>query len=248
MSRAHRFTAIVPCNDLDTSEGFYARLGFRRPPGSGTDDYRMLSDGLGGEVHLTRPGEGMLVPGRNPFGLYLYAEEVDALAARVSDLVVHPPEDKPRGMYEFAVSDPDRTLVRIGWPTRLRGATARGPREGFPEVTPRIVTDDAPGVIAFLRAVFDAQGEEHADRPTEMRIGGSGSVIMVTPSGVRERFPAFLYVYVEDADAAYGRSIAAGATSVEEPIDTPYGDRRAMVRDRFGNVWQIAHVGRAALG
>jgi len=22
----------------------------------------------------------------------------------------------------------------------------------------------------------------------------------------------------------------------------PYGDRRAMVRDPFGNVWQIAHV------
>ena len=24
-------------------------------------------------------------------------------------------------------------------------------------------------------------------------------------------------------------------------IDTPDGDRRAMVRDPFGNVWQIAH-------
>jgi hypothetical protein len=23
-------------------------------------------------------------------------------------------------MYEFALSDPDETLVRIGWPTRLR--------------------------------------------------------------------------------------------------------------------------------
>ena len=30
------------------------------------------------------------------------------------------PEDKPWGMYEFAMSDPDETLVRIGWPTRLR--------------------------------------------------------------------------------------------------------------------------------
>jgi uncharacterized glyoxalase superfamily protein PhnB len=28
---------------------------------------------------------------------------------------------------------------------------------------------------------------------------------------------------------------------VEEPLDTPYGDRRAMVRDRWGNVFQIAH-------
>ncbi|MDT7802999.1 MAG: PhnB protein, partial [Actinomycetota bacterium] len=32
-----------------------------------------------------------------------------------------------------------------------------------------------------------------------------------------------------------------GATSLEEPADTPYGDRRAMVRDPFGNVFQIAH-------
>jgi hypothetical protein len=23
-------------------------------------------------------------------------------------------------MYEFAMSDPDETLVRVGWPTRLR--------------------------------------------------------------------------------------------------------------------------------
>jgi len=34
----------------------------------------------------------------------------------------------------------------------------------------------------------------------------------------------------------------AGAVSVEAPFDTPYGDRRAMVRDPFGNLFQIAHV------
>jgi uncharacterized glyoxalase superfamily protein PhnB len=53
--------------------------------------------------------------------------------------------------------------------------------------------------------------------------------------------PAFLYVYVDDADAAYRRAIAAGAISIEEPRDTPYGDRRAMVADVFGNHYQIAH-------
>lgn len=55
------------------------------------------------------------------------------------------------------------------------------------------------------------------------------------------RFPAFLYVYVDDTDARYGRAMAAGAVSLEEPVDTPYGDRRAMVRDPFGNVYQLAH-------
>ena len=29
-------------------------------------------------------------------------------------------EDKPWGMYEAAGSDPDETLVRIGWPTSKR--------------------------------------------------------------------------------------------------------------------------------
>jgi hypothetical protein len=28
---------------------------------------------------------------------------------------------------------------------------------------------------------------------------------------------------------------------MEAPLDTPYGDRRSMERDPFGNVYQIAH-------
>ena len=64
---------------------------------------------------------------------------------------------------------------------------------------------------------------------------------MVSAAGERELFPAFLYVYVDDADAAYDRALAAGAVSLEAPLDTPYGDRRAMVRDPSGNVFQIAH-------
>ena len=114
MTRTHSLTAILPSNDLDASEAFYARLGFSQREGD--DDYRMLSDGRGGELHLTAAVEGWLVPGRNPFGLYLYVEEVDELAARMGCRA----EDTPWGMYEFAVSDPDETLVRVGWPSRLR--------------------------------------------------------------------------------------------------------------------------------
>jgi PhnB protein len=113
-------------------------------------------------------------------------------------------------------------------------------RKGFHSVTPRLVVADAEALIAFLRTVFDAKGEQQGDRPAEIRIGDS--LVMVTAAGARERFPAFLYVYVDDADAVYERALAAGAVSLEEPLDTPYGDRRAMVRDPFGNVWQIAHV------
>src|SRR5947209_20142989 len=108
-----------------------------------------------------------------------------------------------------------------------------GPRKGFHSVTPRILVADAAAQVAFLRTVFDAAGEYQADRPAEIRIGDS--LVMVTPAGARESFPAFLYVYVGDADVVYRRALAAGATSVEAPLDTPYGDRRAMVRDPFGN-------------
>lgn len=113
--------AILPCNDLDASELFCNRLGFARPdserPAPGEPDtYRMLSNGKGGYLHLTDAVKGWLMPGRNPFGLYLYLESVDAAAREFQQS----PEDKPWGMYEFAISDPDETLVRVGWPTHLR--------------------------------------------------------------------------------------------------------------------------------
>jgi uncharacterized glyoxalase superfamily protein PhnB len=102
-----------------------------------------------------------------------------------------------------------------------------------------MVVEDVGAEVEFLRAVFGAAGEVRADRPAEVRIGDS--LVMVTQAGQRDLFPAFLYVYVEDADGAYQRALGAGAVSLEEPRDTPYGDRRAMVRDPSGNVFQIAH-------
>jgi PhnB protein len=65
-------------------------------------------------------------------------------------------------------------------------------------------------------------------------------MVMVSNAGTRSPTPAFLYVYVEDADRTYRRAVEAGASSLEEPSDTPYGDRRGMVQDQWGNTWQIA--------
>jgi len=115
-----------------------------------------------------------------------------------------------------------------------------GPRAGYRSVTPRLVATDAKGLVQFLRVAFGASGELEGDRPAEMRLGDS--IILVSAAGIRESFPGFLYVYVPDADATYRRAVAAGAVTIEKPLDTPYGDRRAMVRDPWGNVWQIAHV------
>ena len=111
--------------------------------------------------------------------------------------------------------------------------------DGWPTVTPRIITPDPENLVRFLKDVFHAQGECRVGRPAEIRIGDS--VIMVSDGdGVRDLMPAFLYVYVADADATYKRAIAAKATSLEEPANMPYGDRRAMVRDSWRNTWQIA--------
>ncbi|MFC4526100.1 VOC family protein [Dyella halodurans] len=116
---------------------------------------------------------------------------------------------------------------------------ARFQPDGWPTVTPRIVTPDAEGLVTFIKTVFDARGELHPGRPAELRIGDS--MLMVSDGGgQRETYSAFLYVYVEDTGATYERAMAAKAVSLEAPADTPYGDRRAMVRDRWGNTWQIA--------
>jgi PhnB protein len=112
-------------------------------------------------------------------------------------------------------------------------------RARYRSVTPRLVVGDVEAQVRFFREVFAATGDVETGRPTEVRIGDS--VIMISSTAEREPFPAFLYVYVNDADDTFWRAVDAGAQVLEEPLDTPYGDRRAMVRDPFGNVLQIAH-------
>lgn len=114
MAQDHRIAAILPSSDLDASTAFYARLGFAVVSDFG--HYRILADGRGWHLHLNRvPGWPRQVED-NPLGLYLYVEDVDAVADRVRDLIIEPgtPSARPWGCYEFAVSDPAGTLVRIG--------------------------------------------------------------------------------------------------------------------------------------
>jgi uncharacterized glyoxalase superfamily protein PhnB len=110
--------------------------------------------------------------------------------------------------------------------------------ESWPTVTPRIVVGGAEQLVAFIKQVFGATGEYQSARPAELRIGDS--VIMVSDSGARNPMTAFLYVYVRDTDAIYRLALDAGARSIEAPFDTPYGDRRCMVEDAWGNTWQMA--------
>jgi uncharacterized glyoxalase superfamily protein PhnB len=110
--------------------------------------------------------------------------------------------------------------------------------EGWHTLTPRIVVGNVPQLVEFLKDVFGATGDYRQDVPTVITIGDSR--IMLSETGIRQTTTAFLYVYVENADETYRRGLAAGAISVEEPADMSYGDRRGMVEDPWGNVWQIA--------
>lgn len=113
------------------------------------------------------------------------------------------------------------------------------PPAPYRTVTPRVFVDDVERAVAFRRTVFDAAADIQSGQPTNVGIGDS--VVMVSSTAEREAFPAFLYIYVENADVAYQRAMAAGAASIEAPLDTPYGDRRAMFSDAFDNIYQVAH-------
>ena len=114
----HQLSPILPCNDIDATQAFYERLGFTAV--AGDDGFRIMRDEKGWQIALRPAERGWVIPDRNSHGLYLYCEDVDAIAEKVRDIIVEKgaPHRKPWGMYEFAVGDPDGVLVRIGRPVQ----------------------------------------------------------------------------------------------------------------------------------
>jgi uncharacterized glyoxalase superfamily protein PhnB/8-oxo-dGTP pyrophosphatase MutT (NUDIX family) len=118
--------------------------------------------------------------------------------------------------------------------------------EGFHTVTPYLMVNGAARLLEFVQQAFGAEILYRMDRPdgsgimhASFRIGDS----VLECSDGRPEFPAMptgLHVYVEDADAVYAKAMAAGATSLREPIDQFYGDREGDVVDPCGNHWYIA--------
>lgn len=115
--------------------------------------------------------------------------------------------------------------------------------DGYHTVTPYLLIRGVPEYIEFLKMAFDATevmrtkggaGGLHA----EVKIGDSH--VMMGDNFKRPTQPVTIHLYVPDADAAYKRALAAGASSVQEPTDQPYGDRSAGVTDPFGNTWFVA--------
>jgi PhnB protein len=109
---------------------------------------------------------------------------------------------------------------------------------GWRCLTPRIVTREPQGLVQFIKQVFGAEGELQTARPTVLSLGDC--MLMISDAPIRDSVPAFLYLYVPNVDDTYQRAVKSGAESLEAPANLPYGDRRAMVKDRWGNLWQIA--------
>ena len=123
--------------------------------------------------------------------------------------------------------------------------TVKPIREGFHTVTPYLMVREAAELVDFVKQAF---GATELFRSTgsagglhiEVRIGDS--MIMIGGGGTwsGEPMPAAIYLYMDDVDAVYKRALEAGAASISEPADQPYGDRLAGIKDAFGNVWYIS--------
>ena len=107
----HVAVAILPVSDMAGAGRFFERLGFR-PIDDYDDEYSILADGRGWQVHLKTAAPSFL-KSTNAFGLYLYTEEVDRLAAAFGVT----PQRTEWGTYEFTLNGPDGISVQVGWPT-----------------------------------------------------------------------------------------------------------------------------------
>lgn len=128
--------------------------------------------------------------------------------------------------------------------------------DGYHSVQSYLMLKNCAEAIAFYTKAFGAREKFRMPKPggrighAEIQIGDS-TIMMADEAPEMEAFslehfggsPVSLLIYTEDCDAMYAQSLAAGAKSLREPADQPYGDRMAGVRDPFGYKWWIAtHV------
>ena len=107
--------------------------------------------------------------------------------------------------------------------------------------------DDLPG---FLEHVFGALVlERNQDGPTLVQIGDS--LVWVEAGELPPCGPldVFVYVYVEDVDAACSRAVELGARSLSAAEDKPYRERQGGFVDAGGNTWLVStYLGAGTTG
>jgi PhnB protein len=160
------------------------------------------------------------------------------LAAGASS--IDEPQDQEYGERSATVKDPAGNYWYI--------ATYQGDSyvpKGLNNVNVYLHPLRAEPVISLLRRAFGAREIAKYASPNgvvhhaEIRVGSS-VVEMGESHGKYPPMPTMFYLYVTDCDAVYRRALAAGAISISELADHPYGDRSGGVKDAFGNQWYIA--------
>lgn len=191
----------------------------------------------GGGPGLAWKGTSMPVP------LHVYVPDVDAVyqrALQAGASSLGEPMDHDYGERGASVKDAAGNHWYI--------ATAKGEsyiHEGLHNVNIYLHPRGAAQLIDFMKRAFGAaELGRYADPAgrimhAAVRIGDS-VVEMGEPHGPYQPMPAMIYLYVNDADAVYKTAVAAGGTSLFEPVDQSYGDRNGRVEDPFGNQWYIA--------
>ncbi|HUK30199.1 MAG TPA: VOC family protein [Candidatus Acidoferrum sp.] len=114
----------------------------------------------------------------------------------------------------------------------------------FHTVTPYLTAVRALEAVEFVKQAFGAEELFRAQGGAggyhvELRL--ADSMLMMGGGGTYKGpdNPAGILLTVPDADAAYKSAMSAGATSLYEPEDKPYGDREAGVKDVCGNMWYL---------
>lgn len=200
--------------------------------------------------------------------LHLYVDDADAVyarAVRAGAKSLQAPVDQPYGDREAGVMDAwgnhwyiSTHQEDVAEDEMMRRFEGRGsaPRRD-PSVAPRpeyfhtvTVGLRAPGAERLIDFVTNGLGGTELHRTTMpdgliihavMRIGDS-VIELGEPHGKFEPMPVHLHLFVDDPDAIYARAVAAGATSISAPADTPYGQRMGGVRDASGNSWFLAKL------
>jgi PhnB protein len=115
---------------------------------------------------------------------------------------------------------------------------------GFSTVTPYFFVDGADRFIEFMiRGLSGVEIARHmnGDRIANAQVRLGTSTVMVSEAIAEyPAMPASYYLYVENADEAMRKAIAAGGTMIMDISDKPYGDRQGGIRDPFGNLWWIS--------
>lgn len=210
--------------------------------------------GAGGLHAEVRFGDSMLmvgggIPGRefkstaNTHALHVYVKDADAvyqkaLAAGATSMGA--PVDQEYGERSASVKDPAGNWWYI--------ATHKGQSyvpKGLNNVNVYMHPVQAEPVINFLTRAFDGReiaryaSPEGVIHHAQVQVGTS-VIEMGEAHGPYQPMKSGFYLYVPDADAVYRHALEAGATSLFEPADQPYGDRSGGVADAFGQTWYIA--------